>query len=131
QQQLRIAQADVDTGTSTALAELDAAQVKFAELQSRMERQQDLYRKRLVSSEELDILRSELSSAERALKNAHVRVAELRNLPRTVELRKQDVILNQTQVTQSEIDMANANQRLIETKIFAPMDGVITSRPVQ
>lgn len=131
QQQLNIAQADVDTGTSTALAELDAAKVKYSELQSRMERQQDLYRKRLVSSEELDILRSEVSAAERALKNGQVRVAELRNLPRTVELRKQDVILNKTEVTRAEISMDNARQRLKETKIYAPMDGVITSRPVQ
>lgn len=130
-QQLRIAQSDVDTGTSTALAELEASQVKYNELQGRMERQTDLYRKRLVSSEELDILRSELSSAERALKNARVRVAELKNLPRTVELRKQDVILNETEVQRAEIDMENALQRLKETKIYAPMDGVITSRPVQ
>lgn len=131
EQQLSIAQADVDTGTSTALAELDAAQVKFRELQGRMERQQELYRQRLVSSEELDILRSELSAAERSLKNAQVRVAELKNLPRTVELRKQDVILNKTEVTRAQIEMENALQRLMETKIYAPMDGVITSRPVQ
>lgn len=131
QQQLEIAQADVDTGTSTALAELESAQVKFQELRSRMERQQELYRQRLVSSEELDILRSELSAAERSLRNAQVRVAELKNLPRTVELRKQDMILNQTEVTRAEIEMQNALQRLAETKIYAPMDGVITSRPVQ
>ncbi len=131
EQQLKIAQADVDTGTSTALAELDAAQVKFGELQSRIQRGQELYKQRLISSEELDILRSEVSSAERALKNAQVRVAELRNLPRTVELRKQDMILNKTEVTRAEIEMQNAMQRLKETKIFASMDGVITSRPVQ
>lgn len=130
-QQLYIAQADVDTGTSTALAELDAAQVKFRELQGRMVRQQDLYRKRLVSSEELDILRSEVSAAERALRQAQVRITELGNLPRTVELRKQDVILNKTEVTRAQIDMDNVNQRLTETKIYAPMNGVITSRPVQ
>lgn len=130
-QQLQIAQSDVDTGTSTALAELEAAQVKFTELHARMERQVDLYKKRLVSSEEIDILRSEVSSAERALKNAQVRVTELRNLPRTVELRKQDVILNQTEVKRAEIEMENALQRLKETRIFAPMDGVITARPVQ
>jgi len=131
EQQLRIAQADVDTGTSTALAELDAAQTKFIELQSRMERTQDLYKKRVVSSEELDILRSELSAAERSFKNAQVRMAELRNLPRTVELRKQDVILNKTELIRADIEMQNALQRLKETKIYAPMDGVITSRPVQ
>lgn len=130
-QQLRIAQSDVDTGTSTAIAELENARVKFNELQSRMERQTDLYKKRLVSSEELDILRSDVSAADRTLKNAQVRVAELLNLPRTVELRKQDLILNKTEVTRAEIDMQNALQRLKETKIFAPMDGVITSRPVQ
>lgn len=130
-QQLQMAQSDVDTGTSTALAELENARVKFNELQSRMERQVDLYRKRLVSSEEIDILRSEVSAAERSLRNAEVRVTELQNLPRTVELRKQDVILNQTEVKRAEIEMENAQQRLMETKIYAPMDGVITSRPVQ
>ncbi len=130
-QNLLIAQSDVDTGTSTAVAELDAAQVKFKELQSRMVRQQDLYRKRLVSSEELDILRSEVSAAERALTQARVRITVLANLPRTVELRKQDVILNKTEVTRAQIDMDNVEQRLKETKIYAPMNGVITSRPVQ
>lgn len=130
-QQLQIAQSDVDTGTSTALAELEAAQVKYTELYGRMERQVDLYKKRLVSSEEIDILRSEVSAAERTLKNAQVRVTELRNLPRTVELRKQDVVLNQTEVKRAEIEMENALQRLKETRIFAPMDGVITARPVQ
>lgn len=130
-QQLAIAQADVDTGTSTALAELEAAQVRNRELQARMVRTQDLYRKRLVSSEELDIMRSEVSAAERALRQAQVRITELANLPRTVELRKQDVILNKTEVTRAQIDMENVEQRLIETKIYAPMNGVITSRPVQ
>lgn len=130
-QQLQIAQSDVDTGTSAAVAELENARVKFTELQGRMERQADLYRKQLVSSEELDILRSELSAAERGLRNAEIRVTELQNLPRTVELRRQDIILNQTEVKRAEIEMENAQQRLIETKIYAPMEGVITSRPVQ
>src|SRR5690606_31659274 len=44
---------------------------------------------------------------------------------------KQDVIVNQTELKRAEIEMENALQRLKETKIFAPMDGVITSRPVQ
>lgn len=131
EEQLLIAQTDVDTQTSNALAALDDAQVRYAEVQSRLVRQQDLYNKALVSSEELDSLRSEASSSERSLIQAQIQVAELKNLPRTVELRKQDVILNKTQVAQSEIAMQNALQRLKETKIYAPMDGILTTRDVQ
>lgn len=131
EQQLEMAQTDVDTATSTALAELEAARVKANESRQRLERQEDLYRKRLISSEEVDIARSEASASERALRQAEVAIAELRNLPRTVELRRQDVQLNLSEVKRAEINMQNALQRLKETKIYSPMDGVVTSRPVQ
>lgn len=131
EQNLEMSQMDVDTGTSTAMAALEASRIKFKEVSSRMSRQRDLYAKRLISSEEFDILRSELSTAENNLRQAEVRVEELKNLPRTVELRKQDVILNKVNVDTAEIEMDNARQRLQETKIYAPMNGVITARPVQ
>src|SRR5690606_5378561 len=63
EQNLQIAQMDVDTGTSTAMAALEAARTKFREVSARMNRQKDLYAKRLISSEEFEILRSELSNA--------------------------------------------------------------------
>lgn len=131
EEQLKMSQSDVDTGTSTAIAELESARVKSQESQSKYERQQDLYKKRLVSIEEVDVARSEASASQRAVRQAEVRFAELRNLPRTVELRKQDVQLNLAELRRVEINMQNALQRLKETKIFAPMDGVVTSRPVQ
>lgn len=130
-EQVKIAENDVDTQTSAALAELEAAQIKFRESQSRLERQEDLFRKRLISSEDLDIARSEASASQRAVTQSQVRLTELRNLPRTVELRRQDVNLNLSELKRAEINMENAMQRLIETKIYAPMDGVVTSRPVQ
>jgi HlyD family secretion protein len=128
---LKMAQSDVDTGTSTAMAELEAARTKAQESQSKYERGQDLYKKHLISIEELDVARSEASASQRAVRQAEVRVTELRNLPRTVELRRQDIQLNLAEVKRAEINMQNALQRLKETKIYAPMDGVVTSRPVQ
>lgn len=131
EESLKMSQSDVDTGTSTAMAELESAKIKALESHGKYERQQDLYKKHLVSIEELDVARSEESASQRALRQAEVRITELRNLPRTVELRKQDVQLNLAEVKRAEINMENALQRLKETKIFAPMDGVVTSRPVQ
>jgi HlyD family secretion protein len=128
---LSMAQTDVDTGTSNAIAQLESARVKVQETQARYQRGKDLLAKHLVSNEEMDVARSDTSAAERLLREAEVHVAELRNLPRTVELRKQDIQLNLAEVQRAEINMQNALQRLKETKIFAPMDGVVTSRPVQ
>ena len=131
EQQLQITENDANTITSSTVAELEAARIKFAESTARMDRQEDLFRKKLISNEEMDVMRSEISASQRALREAEVRVAELVKLPRTIELRRQDVQLQQAALKQSLIDMENAQQRLTETKIFASMDGVITSRPVQ
>lgn len=131
EENLAMALTDLETGTSNALAQVEAAKVQMINARNRLQRQEELYKKNLVSREELDAARAEAAAAERALTTAEVSLIEVRNLPRTVELRRHDITLQKAQVQQAEVELANAQQRLRETKIYAPMDGVITSRPVQ
>lgn len=120
-----------DTQTSSAHAELTSAQIRNRDIQSKLVRQRDLYAKKLISREELDAAETEAASAANALLQAQSALAETATLPRTIEMRKQDILLNQSSVKQAEVDLDNVLQRLRETRIYAPMDGVITSRPVQ
>ncbi len=130
-EQLQMAITDMDTGTSGAIASLEAARVRSRDARNKLQRQEDLAKRQLVSREELDASRTEAAAAEQSLTQAELAVAETRKLPRTVELRRHDISLMQARVQQAAVDLENAEQRLRETKIYAPMDGVITVRPVQ
>ncbi|MBX7246091.1 MAG: efflux RND transporter periplasmic adaptor subunit [Candidatus Sumerlaeaceae bacterium] len=130
-EQVRISSISLDTGTSSALADYRNAEFKYRDSKSRLARAEELFAKSLVSKEELDAARTDEASAANALRQAEVKVQDSNALPRTLEIRKQDIVLQESSVVQAEMDLQNARQRLKETRIIAPMDGVITSRPVQ
>jgi HlyD family secretion protein len=130
-QEYQVALVNMETQTSSALAELAAATVRERDARARLAREEELYQKGLTTKESLDAARSEAASAANQLRQAEVKVAQTKNLPRNVEMKRQDVILAEADVKRAEVDLQNAQQRLRETKIFAPMDGVVTAKMVQ
>lgn len=130
-EQLKIAQINLDTGTSSAQAELSATRIRDRDAQMKLARAEQLFQKSLVSKEELDTARTDAANAANTLKQAEVKNSETMILPRTLEMRKQDIMLQQASVKQAEVDLENAEQRLTETKIYASMNGVISARTVQ
>lgn len=130
-QEYEIALVTMETQTSSALAELQAATIRDREARARLAREEELYQKGLTTKESLDAARTEAASAANQLRQAEVKVAQTKNLPRTVEMKRQDILLAESNVKKAEVDLQNAQQRLRETKIFAPMDGVVTAKMVQ
>ncbi|MCX7718264.1 MAG: efflux RND transporter periplasmic adaptor subunit [Candidatus Sumerlaeaceae bacterium] len=130
-EELRIAEINLETQTSSALAELASAQIRNQVTQSRLARAQGLFEKNLLSKEDRDAAETEAAAAANALRQAEIRVAETKTLPRTVGIRRQAVVLAEANVRQAEVDLENALQRLRETKIYAPIDGVVTDKKVQ
>lgn len=131
QEELKIATLERDTRTSTVIAELAAVSIRHKDSQARLARAEDLFNKQLVSREELDAARTEAANTTNALFKAETAVIDVQSLTNTLEVRRQNIRLNESSVKQSEVELENAMQRLRETKIYAPMDGVLTSRPVQ
>ena len=84
-----------------------------------------------MSKEEYDTARTEASNASNSLLKAQLAITDVKSLDNTIEIRRQSINLNQASLQQAAVDLENAGQRLRETKIFAPMNGVLTSRPVQ
>jgi len=122
---------NMETQTSSALAELAAARINEEDARARLAREEELFLKGLTTKESLDAARSQAASAANQTRQAEVKVAQTKTLPLTVETRKQDIALAQASMKQTEVDLLNARQRLSETRIFAPMDGVVTAKDVQ
>lgn len=131
EEQLSIALVDMETQTSSVQSELVAAQIKERDSRARLQRASELAAKTLISKEELDTARSDAATAANNLQQAETRVNETRTLPRTVTMRRHDILLQKSAVRNAQVELEQAKQRLKETRIFAPMDGVITLRPVQ
>jgi HlyD family secretion protein len=130
-QEYQVALINMEAQTSSALAELAAATIRERDARSRLEREEELYKKGLTTKESLDAARSEAASAANQLRQAEVKVALTKTLPLTVEIKRQDISLAEADVKKAEVDLQNAQQRLRETKIFAPLDGVVTAKMVQ
>lgn len=128
---LKISQINLENQKKTVEASYNLAQIRHEEAKSKLERNKELFEKKLISQEELDASITSEQSAKSQLADAEASVAGLKTLEKNVELRKQDVKLAESQVISAQIDLDLAKRRLSETKIYAPMDGVVSSRNVQ
>ena len=130
-EELKISELDRDTRTSSTEADLGNSVIRNRDAQARLERAKELYDRQLVSKEEYDAARTEASNASNSLLKAQLAITDIKSLDNTIEIRRQSIKLNEASLQQAAVDLENAQQRLRETKIFAPMNGVLTSRPVQ
>jgi HlyD family secretion protein len=90
-----------------------------------------LLERQLCSPEECETADVAAVQAAADFSQAQVRMEELTIEEEALELKQQDVNLAKAQVTSNEINLAQAQQRLTDTSVLAPIDGVVTSRGVQ
>ncbi len=88
-------------------ASLKSARARARELKAKYDRVQALFEKDLASEEELEIAETGLVQAEASMEMA------------------------QAVVVRDELTLADAQQRLLETQIYSPIDGVISGRFIQ
>ncbi|MEW5801036.1 MAG: efflux RND transporter periplasmic adaptor subunit [bacterium] len=122
--QLVTARLDIQAGISSARATLEEAE-------SKAKREEQLYRKKLSSQEELDKSKAEAARAKAAYEQALVRQEELKIREMELELKRQAVQMEESRVRAATIDLEIARQRLKDTRILSPMDGIVTARNVQ
>ena len=128
---LSIASSDLETQTSSAQAELVAARIKSADAEARLLRASNLFSKSLVSKEDLDAAQAVAATAANSMRQAEIKIKETATLPMSIAMRRQDVKLAEAEVKRAQVDLDNQRQRLRETRIFAPLNAVVTERTVQ
>ena len=135
---LRSAQRNLDVATKTlatdtlrAEAALASATAKAADAQAKASRTRQLVEKNVSSDEELETSLTAAVQAETELKNAQIKLEELKTQELALELRRLDVTLAENTVEDNKVAVQMARDRLEDTKVLSPMDGVVAACAVQ
>jgi len=130
-QNLETAERDLANDMARAQADLKAARAKLQDAQAKAERTKKLLEAHRVSIEENETAQTAAALAAADLENAKITLAELEVKKDALEVLRQDVALAEDQVESNEIELEMAQQRLKDTKVFAPIDGVVADRQVE
>ncbi len=130
-QSLLIAQQELAAQRRRADTAIKSAQARAEDAKAKSARMKQLLEKKLASQEEYDTAETQAIQAGADLENARIRIEELDTQEKSLELKREDVNLAQAQVESDRIALSNAQQRLADTKVYAPIAGIVSARNVQ
>ena len=128
---LTIAEQALVVSRAKYTAQLKSSQVRADRARIHAERMKQTLRKNFTSQEEYDDAAAEAAVAEATLDVTRAHADELTTQEAALELKRQDVKLAEQQVEMDKLALTTAQQRIQETKVFSPIDGLITGRYVQ
>ncbi|MHB8836547.1 MAG: efflux RND transporter periplasmic adaptor subunit [Candidatus Methylomirabilia bacterium] len=128
---LALADENLRTDRQRAEAALTAAKARAADARSKAERTRELLAKKLASLEEAETAETAVTQAAAEAENAATAIEELKNQARTLEQARQQIRIAEAQVDNDQVNLDLARQRLAETRVVSPIDGVVTQRAVQ
>lgn len=128
---LAIAERDYTSEKVRAISAEKSAEAKAKETKSKLLRINTLFEKKMASAEELDEAKSASASAEADWQNAQARVQDIDSKKALVESRQQDITMAVAQAEADQLTLSDAEQRLADTTILSPIDGVVANRNVQ
>jgi HlyD family secretion protein len=129
--QLALMESDSERTMTTSEANLRQAEVRFANAESQYNRRQGLYNDGVLNEEELEAARTAYEDARSALDSTRAAHEDAQNFPLNIELRREDIVLAESQVRDAEIALEEARERFEDTRIISPVDGVITDLQVE
>lgn len=130
-QSLTVAERTLETDRLRANAALASAQACVRDAQAKAGRVKELLAGALSSQEEYDTAETLATQCAADLEGAKARIAELETQELALDLRRQDVKLAEAAVEGDQVGLAIAQDRLRDTKVVAPIDGVVAVRNVQ
>ena len=130
-QNLVIAGRSLETDKRRAAAALVSAKARAADLRAKAGRARQLMQKNLSSREEHDTAETAAVAAEADLENARLTVEDLGTQELALDVKRQEVRTREAEVKSDEISLADARERLKDTKVHAPIGGVVSGRYVE
>ena len=130
-QSLTIAEQTLANNREKVATTLKSSQSNLKDAQDKAARRRQLFEQKLASTEELQTAETAATMAQTDFRNAQIAEQDLKTQELGLELKRQDVKLAEAVVENDDITLANAKQRLADTTVVAPMDGVVSSLSVQ
>jgi HlyD family secretion protein len=131
QRTLEISEQTLGTDKERAELALRTAEINAKDARAKEQRSKLLRDKGIDSPEVYETAETAALRAEAAVDEAKNAIKALETRPIQIECDRNEVKLAQTAVDTATTDLADARQRLTETKVTAPIDGVVTTRAVQ
>ena len=128
---LVLEQANLVTDRQRAQTIIEAAGAQARDARAKADRLQDLLGRKLASQEEYETAETHAAQVTAVLEGAKIRLSELDAAERALELGRQQIRVAEAQVQGDRVALDVARQRLSNTRVVAPMDGVVTARDVQ
>ncbi|MCK5845410.1 MAG: hypothetical protein KAG97_11925 [Victivallales bacterium] len=130
-QNLIIAENNLVNSRRQAEVSLETAEAREKDTKSKEKRMKQLFEKKLAGAEAYETARTSSIQAAAEVEKAKIRIEELKTEEAALELKRQDVALAKADVESTRINLSIVEQRLEDTKVYSPIDGVITERLVQ
>ena len=128
---LKLQKTRYETNLRSSLSQVEEAEANLIEARDKLKRQEDLYQKKFASQEALDQARTAYKVNGENLVQAKANLQAAQDGIHDIEVKKHDIALAQAEVDRSQIERAEAQERLEETEIYAPIRGVLIEKLVQ
>lgn len=125
---LQVARRTLKTDISRAKADIQAAQAKAKDAQVKADRLAALVKDRYISQEEYETGMTTATQSKTDLRNAKIRLQELETQELGLQAQMEQVENAAAQAQAQRVALASSQQRLSETKIYSPIEGVVTTR---
>ncbi|PLX44122.1 MAG: hypothetical protein C0609_06400, partial [Deltaproteobacteria bacterium] len=130
-EELLLEEANLSSERGRANSAIIAASAKEEDSRAKAKRIEELLASKLASREEYDTARTTAVTAEADLKEARLSLDEIEAKERALEVTRQSIRIAETEVEIKKIALEVAEQRLADTKVVSPLDGIVTTREVQ
>ncbi|MCD8351083.1 MAG: efflux RND transporter periplasmic adaptor subunit [Planctomycetaceae bacterium] len=128
---VQAAEAKLVADTARAQADLKSAEAERDEYTARLNRSLQLYEQKVISREEHDTAVTKGVQTQAALENARIKIDDLKVQALELERTRQEITIADAQVDNDTVALEDALQRLRDTEVFSPIDGVVSERTVQ
>tara|TARA_B100000686_G_scaffold354366_1_gene464230 strand:- start:1401 stop:2735 length:1335 start_codon:yes stop_codon:yes gene_type:complete len=119
------------TDLKTSKSNLESSEASLKESEYKLKRQRDLFKQKVSSREALDSAETNYKIIQENFVQAEAQLIGARNSKYDISLRENDIELAKADMIRAEIALEEAEERLDETEIFAPMDGVLITKSVE
>lgn len=119
------------TDIKTAQSEVQTAIASLKESEDKLKRQVDLFKQKVVSQESLDAAQTLFKISQQKLIQAESQLQKAKDSIHDIAMKENEIELVKTDVERENIALDEAEERLEETEIFAPITGVIIEKLVE
>ena len=108
-----------------------SAKVKATNLRAKADRQTELVKQQLGSTEEVETAQTDAAAAAADQRAAEIAIDELKQQEIQLEYKRQDVTTAEAQLQSDQIALDTQKQQLGYTTVTAPIDGTVSALDVQ